>query len=181
MKIQKTNDNQTIEALKESKLKYDDDKDLPKNNSSDHASENPKKSRKREMKAHKKQSHAAQVDRNEHEMNEVRDEFWRQVEEMRPKILTYAEYVKHITGECYQFRPYKCNIACNQSEMNIHEFKYHLEHECQEMTFKCQTCDVSCLRKEILKKHDMSECLENLKKEYERLKPVKETNENLKK
>ena len=70
-------------------------------------------------------------------MSEIRDEFWRQVEEMRPKILTYAEYVNHIKKDCYQFKPYKCCEECNQNEMNIHEFKYHLEQECQEMKFNC--------------------------------------------
>ena len=65
--------------------------------------------------------------------------------------------------------------------MNIHEFKYHLEHECQEMKFNCQTCDCTCNRVDIKVKHELSECLENLRKDYEELKPVKETNETLKK
>ena len=46
------------------------------------------------------------LDKFEHEMNEIRDEFWRQVEEMRPKILTYGEYVQHIKNDCFDFRPF---------------------------------------------------------------------------
>ena len=49
------------------------------------------------------------------------------------------------------------------------------------MQFKCQTCDKSCERKLIKEKHGVSECLENLKKDYEDLKLVEQTNEQLKK
>lgn len=43
-------------------------------------------------------------------------------------------------------------------------------HECQKMQFKCQTCEISCKRNEIKAKHEVAECLDNLKKEYEDLK-----------
>lgn len=102
-------------------------------------------------------------------MNEIRLEFWRQVEEMRPKILTYEEYIKHLQEECYNFRPYRCGLLCQRNFMNIHEFKYHLEHECQYMKFKCQNCDASCHRNDITAKHEVSECLNNLRKDYESL------------
>ena len=67
----------------------------------------------------------------------------------------YKEYIWHMENECYSFRPYKCMNECQQHEMNIHEFKFHLSHECQSMLFNCTRCDQSRHRHQIKEMHTL--------------------------
>ena len=65
--------------------------------------------RKRDLKASGKLMDTQSKSKYEQDTSVIKDEFWRQVQEMRPKILTYSEFIYHLQNECYNFRPYRCS------------------------------------------------------------------------
>lgn len=84
--------------------------------------------------------------------------------------MCYEELYKHFSAfKCSAFRPLKCQHAdCAKAAagMNKEELKEHLLSECQEVTVKCQKCELEMKRKEY-NDEAVHDCRGRMKKEID--------------